>query len=39
MEPLDGMMCMAPDDVAYASYRAVEGVVSLNAYVSGHLKM
>ena len=28
MEPLDGMMCGAPDDVVYASYKAVEGVVS-----------
>ena len=24
MEPLDDMMCLAPNDVAYASYRAVE---------------
>ena len=23
-QPLDDMMCLAPDDVAYASYRAVE---------------
>jgi len=35
MEPLDGMMCGAPDDVAYASYRAVEGVVTPNGALHG----
>ena len=35
MEPLDDMMCLAPDDVAYASYRAVEGVVTPNGALHG----
>ena len=35
MQPLDDMMCLAPDDVAYASYRAVEGVVTPNGALHG----
>ena len=35
MEPLNDMMCAAPDDVAYASYRAVEGVVTPNGALHG----
>ena len=35
LEPLDDMMCGAPDDVAYASYRAVEGVVTPNGALHG----
>jgi hypothetical protein len=35
MEPLGGMMCPVPEDVTYASYRAVEGVVTPNGALHG----
>jgi Sushi repeat (SCR repeat) len=35
MEPLGGMMCPVPEDVSYASYRAVEGVVTPNGALHG----
>jgi len=35
LEPLAGMMCQVPEDVAYASYRAVEGVVTPNGALHG----
>merc|ERR1719278_1389069 len=35
MEPLEGMMCGTPEEVASASYRAVEGVVTPNGALHG----
>ena len=35
MEPMEGMMCGAPDDVAYATYRAVEGANTPNGAMHG----
>ena len=35
VEPLGGMMCSVPEDVASASYRAVEGVVTPNGALHG----
>ncbi|XP_023343359.1 sushi, von Willebrand factor type A, EGF and pentraxin domain-containing protein 1 [Eurytemora carolleeae] len=37
IEPLSGMMCAVPEDVAYASYRAVEGVVTPNGALHGSI--
>lgn len=35
MEPLEGMMCGTPEEVASASYRSVEGVVTPNGALHG----
>ena len=35
-QPLDDMMCLAPDDVAYASYRAVE-VSAISTTLRAHM--
>jgi len=35
LEPLAGMMCKVPEDIAYASYKAVEGVVTPNGALHG----
>ena len=35
LEPLAEMMCQVPEDVTFATYRAVEGVVTPNGALHG----
>ena len=35
VEPLAEMMCQVPEDVTFATYRAVEGVVTPNGALHG----